>query len=92
MKTIGKEGSANLIKNMKIIKIYSISFFFLLLSFNSSGREIYQSTFIYADKPDIEVFYSLPEEVNDETMLLFIIHGASRTAKDYLIDFLPQGP
>ena len=86
---IGKEGSANLLKNMKIIRIYSISFFFLLLSFSFSGREIHQSTFIYADKPDIDVFYSLPEEVNDETMLLFIIHGASRTAEGYLEDFIP---
>ena len=89
MKMIGKEGSANLLKNMKIIRIYSISFFFLLLSFSFSGREIHQSTFIYADKPDIDVFYSLPEEVNDETMLLFIIHGASRTAEGYLEDFIP---
>ena len=89
MKMIGKEGSANLLKNMKIIRIYSISFFFLLLSFSFSGQEIHQSTFIYADKPDIDVFYSLPEEVNDETMLLFIIHGASRTAEGYLEDFIP---
>ena len=89
MKMIGKEGSANLLENMKIIRIYSISFFFLLLSFSFSGREIHQSTFIYADKPDIDVFYSLPEEVNDETMLLFIIHGASRTAEGYLEDFIP---
>ena len=90
MKTIGKEASANQLINMKIIKIYSISFFFLLLSFNFSGREIHQSTFIYADKPDIEVFYSLPEEVDDETMILFIIHGASRDAQGYLEDFLPH--
>ena len=90
MKTTGREGSANLLKIMEIIRIYSISFFFLLLSFNFSGREIHQSTFIYEDKPDIEVFYSLPEEVNDETMLLFIIHGASRTAEGYLEDFLPH--
>lgn len=88
MKTIGKEGSANLIKNMKIIKLNLISFF-LLLSLNFSAREIHQSTFVYADKPDIEVFYSLPEKVNDETMVLFIIHGASRTAEGYLEDFLP---
>ena len=90
MKTIGKEESANLLKNMKIIRTYSISFFFLFLSFNFSGREISQSTFIYTDKPDIEVFYSLPEKVNDETMVLFIIHGASRTAEGYLEDFLPH--
>ena len=89
MKTTGKEGSANLIKNMKIIKHNLISFFFLLLSLNFSAREIHQSTFVYADKPDIEVFYSLPEKVNDETMVLFIIHGASRTAEGYLEDFLP---
>ena len=90
MKMTGREGNANHLKNMKIIRIYSISFFLLLISFGFSGREIHQSTFIYADKPDIEVFYSLPEEVNDETMVLFIIHGASRTAEGYLEDFLPQ--
>jgi len=89
MKTIGKEGSASLLKNMKIIKLNLISFFFLLLSLNFSAREIHQSTFVYADKPDIEVFYSLPEKVNDETMVLFIIHGASRTAESYLEDFIP---
>ena len=90
MKTIGKEGSANLLKYMKIIKLNLISFFFLLLSLNFSAREIHQSTFVYANKPDIEVFYSLPEEVNDETMILFIIHGASRDAKGYLKDFFPH--
>ena len=90
MKTIGREGSANLLKIMKIIRIYSISFFFLLLSFNFSGREIHQSTFIYEDKPDIEVFYSLPEEVNDETMLLFIIHGASRDVEKYLNQWIEE--
>ena len=89
MKTIGKEGSANLLKYMKIIKLNLISFSLLLLSLNFSAREIHQSTFVYSDKPDIEVFYSLPEEVNDETMALFIIHGASRTAESYLEDFIP---
>ena len=89
MKTIGKEGSASPLKNMKIIKLNLISFFFLLLSLNFSAREIHQSTFVYADKPDIEVFYSLPEKVNNETMVLFIIHGASRTAESYLEDFIP---
>ena len=89
MKTIGKEGSASPLKHMKIIKLNLISFFFLLLSLNFSAREIHQSTFVYADKPDIEVFYSLPEKVNDETMVLFIIHGASRTAEGYLEDFIP---
>jgi len=90
MKMIGREGNASLLKNMKIIKLNLISFFFLSLSLNFSAREIHQSTFVYADKPDIEVFYSLPEKVNDETMVLFIIHGASRTAEGYLEDFLPH--
>ena len=30
------------------------------------------------------MFYYLPEEVNQDTKVLFVIHGASRTAERYL--------
>ena len=41
---------------------------------------------IYAswDKPDVELFYKLPKEINPDTKVLFIIHGGSRDAEKYL--------
>ena len=40
-------------------------------------------TFSLWSKPDIEIFYSLPVEIDEDTKVLFVIHGASRTAESY---------
>ena len=41
------------------------------------------TTFAYWDKPDVDLWYSLPKEINKDTKVLFVIHGASRDVKRY---------
>ncbi len=62
----------------------------VFLSLFSQARYIEQTIFAYSDLPDIEVFYSRPNEVNENTEILFIIHGGSRDAEKYLKDWLPH--
>ena len=64
------------------IKLY-FSIVCLFISFSSLADNFNKLTFSLWSKPDIEIFYSLPEEVNEDTKVLFVIHGASRTAESY---------
>ena len=62
------------------IKLY-FSIVCLFTSFSSFTDTDNKLTFSLWSKPDIEIFYSLPMEVNEDTKVLFVIHGASRGAK-----------
>ena len=64
------------------IKLY-FSIVCLFTSFSSFTDSFNKLTFSLWSKPDIEIFYSLPAEVNEDTKVLFVIHGASRTAESY---------
>ena len=62
------------------IKLY-FSIVCLFTSFSSFTDTSNKLTFSLWSKPDIEIFYSLPMEVNEDTKVLFVIHGASRGAE-----------
>ena len=62
------------------IKLY-FSIVCIFTSFSSFTDTSNKLTFSLWSKPDIEIFYSLPMEVNEDTKVLFVIHGASRGAK-----------
>ena len=64
-------------------------FFIFVSSIELLGREVQQSTFSYWNKPDINIFYSLPTSINENTKILFIMHGVSRSAERYINDWLP---
>ena len=67
-------------------------FFLYSLIFLSSGlfaRQIDEATFSYWNKPDSKIYYSVPESIDENTKIIFIMHGASRTAKKYINDWLP---
>jgi len=64
-------------------------FFLLIFTFESSAREIKEVTFSYWNKPDIDIFYSIPETINANTKILFLLHGGSRTAEKYINEWLP---
>ena len=64
------------------IKLY-FSIVCLFTSFSSFTDSFNKLTFSLWSKPDIEIFYSIPAEVNEDTKVLFVIHGASRTAESY---------
>lgn len=59
-----------------------IIFLFLILDVYSS--DIQKVTYAGWNNPDVELSYKLPNSINDNTEILFIIHGASRNVERYL--------
>ena len=61
-------------------------FYILMLVFSSNlyAHEVKQTTFAFWDKPDVNLFYKLPKNINSNTKVLFIIHGQSRNADSYI--------
>ena len=61
-----------------------ILFFVIFSSFELFARQIEETTFSYWKKPDSKIYYSTPDSIDTNTKIIFIMHGASRTAKKYL--------
>jgi len=57
---------------------------------NLTYAEVKSTIFSYGNLPDIEVFYTTPAEINEKTKILFIMHGASRNADEYLAAWQPH--
>ena len=74
---------------MNIIKngIFTI---FLFFAIEISSSDIKKVTYAAWNKPDVELYYKLPNEINNDTKLIFVIHGASRDVKRYLEAWLEQ--
>ena len=64
-------------------------FLIFLLALNVGATEIKQTTYAYWDKPDVEIFYITPKKIDKDTQLLFVIHGNSRNANDYISAWIP---
>ena len=58
--------------------------FFLFFALDLSSANLKKFTFNEWSKPDLDVFYHLPSEIDKDTKILFVIHGNSRNADDYL--------
>lgn len=56
----------------------------IMLSLSTFSSNLEKFTFDSWTKPDLDIFYHLPEAVDENTKILFIIHGNSRNADDYL--------
>jgi len=69
-----------------MLKILLIIFLISLQSL--SARNIQETTFSYWAKPDVEVYYSAPVSITENTKIMFIIHGSARSADSYLNDWL----
>ena len=48
-----------------------LSFFFI--SLNLLARQIEEITFSYWDKPDSQIYYSIPESIDENTKIIFIL-------------------
>ena len=66
-----------------------ILFFIIFSSIELFARQIEETTFSYWKKPDSKIYYSTPDSIDTNTKIIFVMHGASRTAKKYLNDWLP---
>ena len=64
------------------------NFFILLftLSFTTNlfAAKLDKFTFTTWNKPDLDVFYYLPKTIDNDTKVLFVVHGNTRNADDYL--------
>ena len=72
---------------MNCFKIIFYTLFFSASYINA--MEIKQTTYAYWGKPDVELFYITPKKIDKDTKLLFVIHGNSRNAEDYISAWLP---
>ena len=68
----------------KIFFIASLIFCQFLIA-----RDIQETTYSYWNKPDIQIYYSVPPTITEKTKIMFIIHGGSRKAEQSLNDWLP---
>ncbi|MDC3271643.1 hypothetical protein OAU58_01440 [Gammaproteobacteria bacterium] len=71
---------------MKHLFLCSLIFF----AFELFARQIDEATFSYWNKPDSKIYYSVPESIDENTKIIFIMHGASRNAEKYINDWLPM--
>ncbi len=67
--------------NLKKITLLTIIFIFTL---NITSADIKKVIYASWEKADVELWYILPKEINEDTEVLFIIHGASRNVERYL--------
>jgi len=72
---------------MSILK--GFIFLIFLLAPYAGATEIKKTTYAYWDKPDVEIFYITPKKIDKDTQLLFVIHGNSRNAEDYITAWIP---
>ena len=61
-----------------------IYFLFLFFSNEFLSDSVDKVTYASWNKPDVEILYVLPKEINENTKVLFIIHGNSRDVEKYL--------
>ena len=73
------------------MKIFKFIFFISLAAFPKiiESSSINETTFAFWDKADVQLFYIKPDKVDKNTQFLFVIHGNSRNAKDYLKAWIP---
>ena len=68
---------------MKINRIIAFIYIFSISCFIQSSQ-IEKTTYALWDKPDVDLLYVLPEQINSDTRILFIMHGGARDAERYI--------
>ena len=82
------QSSRKNIKPQALVKQFFL-FSFIFLATTVVARQIEETTFTYWNKPDAKIFYSVPDLIDEDTVIIFIMHGASRSAEKYINDWLP---
>ena len=82
------QSSRKNIKPPALVKQFFL-FSFIFLATALTARQIEETTFSYWNKPDAKIFYSTPDLIDEDTVIIFIMHGASRSAEKYINDWLP---
>ena len=63
---------------------FFILLFILSFTTNLFAAKLDKFTFTTWNKPDLDVFYHLPKTIDNDTKVLFVVHGNTRNADDYL--------
>ena len=68
------------------LNLFNLSILLFILSFatNLFAAKLDKFTFTSWNKPDLDVFYHLPKTIDNDTKVLFVVHGNTRNADDYL--------
>ena len=68
------------------LNLFNLSTLLFILSFTTNlfAAKLDKFTFTSWNKPDLDVFYHLPKTIDNDTKVLFVVHGNTRNADDYL--------
>ena len=68
------------------LNLFNLSILLFILSFTTNlfAAKLDKFTFTSWNKPDLDVFYHLPKTIDNDTKVLFVVHGNTRNADDYL--------
>ena len=68
------------------LNLFNLSILLFILSFTTNlfAAKLDKFTFTSWNKPDLDVFYHLPKTIDNDTKILFVVHGNTRNADDYL--------
>ena len=68
------------------LNLFNLFFLLFILSFTTNlfAAKLDKFTFTSWNKPDLDVFYHLPKTIDNDTKILFVVHGNTRNADDYL--------
>lgn len=68
------------------LNLFNLFILLFILSFTTNlfAAKLDKFTFTSWNKPDLDVFYHLPKTIDNDTKVLFVVHGNTRNADDYL--------
>ena len=68
------------------LNLFNLFILLFILSFTTNlfAAKLDKFTFTSWNKPDLDVFYHLPKTIDNDTKILFVVHGNTRNADDYL--------
>ena len=68
------------------LNLFNLFFLLFILSFTTNlfAAKLDKFTFTSWNKPDLDLFYHLPKTIDNDTKVLFVVHGNTRNADDYL--------
>ena len=71
---------------LNLFNLFNLFILLFILSFTTNlfAAKLDKFTFTSWNKPDLDVFYHLPKTIDNDTKVLFVVHGNTRNADDYL--------
>lgn len=71
-----------------LVKKSIVYFLFVFFSCDFLSDTVNKVIYASWNKPDVDILYVLPKEINENTKVIFIIHGNSRNVEKYLNEWI----